>query len=77
MARKTLPVRTILEKANNMLANSADELEDARRGVCCLIETLLFEADCYRGFSYLPSAGLKGGGSEYRRKYLISSKLGE
>lgn len=82
MARKTLPVRKMIEAANRMLENSLDNFEQGRSGVCAMLEVILFDAGCYEGFSYLPSAGLKNGGTidvsvdfEYRRRYTISSKL--
>jgi hypothetical protein len=56
--RKTLHTKTILDTANNMLANSVPELRKEREGIAALLESLLHEAGAYAGFQYLESAGV-------------------
>lgn len=60
MARKTVPVATIVERGNHFLANSkANGTDQAKReAVASFVETLLHEADAYAGFNYLPSSGM-------------------
>lgn len=56
--RKTVPVAEILRTANYFLKYSADEQRDERRGVANLLESVLHLADAYKGYNYLPSAGV-------------------
>ena len=56
MARKTVPIALILERANHFLANSDDNQREQRLGVASFLETLLHSADAYAGFGYLPAA---------------------
>jgi hypothetical protein len=56
VARKTVPVATIVEKANFFLANSKDEQKCARESVANFVEVLLLSVDSYAGFNYLPAA---------------------
>jgi hypothetical protein len=51
-ARKTVPVQPLLDYANNFLAAKGGTPE-ARKAVIGFIESVLFKADRYRGFTYL------------------------
>lgn len=75
MARKTVDVSWLRDKANDFLRDSADNMRDERKGVAALLESALFETGNYKGFSYRISewdevAGeLKVGYDSSRRYY--------
>lgn len=85
MARKTVPVTTIVEKANYFLANSKPEQKCARESVANFVEVLLLNVESYAGFSYLPAAGVNYEGiqrgerfkarDESRRQYNVHRKV--
>lgn len=52
MARKTIQVGDLLERANFMLRNDAVS-EDEKSGIAMMIETVLHATDNYSGFSYV------------------------
>jgi hypothetical protein len=54
--RKTIPVSTVIERANHFLSNSEDAQTAERQATANLLETLLHDADAYAGFGYLASA---------------------
>jgi hypothetical protein len=54
--RKTIPVSTVIERANHFLSNSEDAQTVERQATANLLETLLHDADAYAGFGYLASA---------------------
>lgn len=58
MARKTIPVATILERGNHFLANSPDNKQQERYAVADFMEVLLHDADAYAGYHHLDSAGV-------------------
>jgi hypothetical protein len=51
-ARKTVPVQPLLDYANGYLAAKGGT-PDARKAIIAFIESVLFKADRYRGFTYL------------------------
>ena len=56
MARKTVTVARIVETANRVLASEEPWFDDAyRNGVIGMTEAMLFAADAYRGFRFLPT----------------------
>ncbi len=55
MARKTVPVTRVVHLANKMLENTSTVDKQLRLGICALVESVLFETDNYKGFSYLQS----------------------
>lgn len=84
MARKTVELKYAVESANHFLRESEDSLQGQRKGVASFLETLLFAADVYAGYSYLPSAELmreEGAlvdiGDDSRRVYYLHRKLRE
>ena len=75
-ARKTVSVEFVKERANAFLANSEDGMAEMRKGIAALLESVLFEANAYKGFGYLPSElsdefpnPLKEGYDDTRRRY--------
>ena len=77
--KKTIPVAYLLEKANNMLANSKDGLVEARESVALFISDVLSETGNYRGFGYInPTADNSGFyGKECRVFFYIAESLKE
>jgi hypothetical protein len=83
--RKTLPVATIVDRANHFLAHSVIGVADERKGVASFLEALLTDADAYAGFSYLNTAGVNYDGiaagqpfealDDTRRQYNVHRKL--
>jgi hypothetical protein len=77
MARKTVNVKDLVEKANFALSiNGLSQLEKA--GVACFLETFLFETGNYKGYRYLNM--YKDGDTwkwpnEYDREYFCSKHL--
>lgn len=57
---KTIKVKRLLDKANHMLAESADNRSEFREGVATMIESILMDTGNYRGFGYLSKEELKG-----------------
>lgn len=65
--RKSVPVKTLVERANHALAydgplpqfKSDEERQAYRMGICSMLECVLHAADAYAGFYYLESAGLE------------------
>jgi hypothetical protein len=53
MARKTVNIVDVITTANNMLANSSDEMRESREGISALLESILTNTDNYNGFKYL------------------------
>jgi glutamate dehydrogenase/leucine dehydrogenase len=79
MARKTIDVRLVVERANFALANpNIDQME--KRGVVNMIETILHETGNYKGFRYL-NMYKEGDGykwpHENDREYFYSKHLKE
>lgn len=80
MARQTIRVTDLRERANRMLATpdstlTVDDSKAMRTGVIGLVESFLFETGNYRGFVYLstelkPEGGLKDDYDDTRRRYL-------
>ena len=54
MARKTIDVQRLKERANVMLANSADDMHEGRIAIALLLEWVLMDTGNYHGFRYLP-----------------------
>lgn len=84
MARKTVDVESLRERANSILATSHDDLAEKRRGVIALLEAALFSVDNYHGYRFLPSeflpaeeqtseSVLREGYDETRRYYIGAS----
>lgn len=80
--RKTASVSAIIDRVNAMLSHDGVPQEE-KRGACIVLESVLFDANVYAGFGYLPSAGLRNPGqpsvsveNEYDRKYHKHSCLG-
>jgi len=75
MPRKTVSVEWLKEKTNKFLADSDEPMKEQRLGIAFLFETVLFETQNYKGFSYLPSEwdsnqqALRDGYDESRRRY--------
>lgn len=51
--RKTIEVATLKAQANNMLANSVDDMRDGRIAVALFIERVLMDTGNYRGFNHV------------------------
>jgi hypothetical protein len=68
MARKTISVDELVERANTYLAEEKTTAE-GREAICSYIEGVLFSVDRYAGFRYLATNDIRGGGS--RREYKI------
>lgn len=67
--RKTVSVEAILAKANRALATEHElNTPDFRRGVIAVLETVLQDANRYRGFRY-PGGWVEGVTDETRRAY--------
>ena len=67
-ARKTISVKRVLDFANNMLANSADDQVQARHAVAGMIEDVLMDTGNYKGFRFLDRDG-----DQSRRVYYASN----
>ncbi len=63
--RKTIKVTELVDAANHILEYSDDDLVADRRAVAHLTLKLLMDAGAYKGFNYLPSAGLTPNGKGY------------
>jgi hypothetical protein len=53
MARKTIQVAAVREKANHILAHSKDDMPLQRLGVAHMLEQILHMTDQYKGYTYL------------------------
>jgi hypothetical protein len=53
MSRKTIPVKSLVEKTNSFLLHSDDKEKEARQIRMLIIEDILHETGNYRGFCYL------------------------
>jgi len=51
--RKTFSIKWLIEHVNNFNATSADAYKAEREGKSMMLETILHQAGCYEGFSYL------------------------
>ena len=51
MARKTVDIKIVLDHVNKQLASNIPQT--AKAGLCSMIETILMDADVYKGFNYL------------------------
>jgi hypothetical protein len=75
MARKTVSVEYVKERANTFLATSDDSMAGMRRGMAALLESVLFETGNYKGFRYLSTEWdestetLREGYDDTRREY--------
>lgn len=56
MARKSIELSKVIDKANHMLKNSVDELTHERDAIRHFVEGLLMDAGVYAGFNYLTPA---------------------
>ena len=63
--RKTIPVDALVAAANRMLA-AREPTAQERASVCSVLESVLMEADAYRGFRYLSSDELPEGVPGFR-----------
>ncbi len=81
MARTTIDVLDVLDKANTFLKISPDDQRDRRLGVASLLEAILHQTKNYAGFNYLPGIVKNCGTPEQvitddsRRYYIPSKKL--
>lgn len=80
--RKTVQVKYLLDSANHFLAHTHESRRDARLAVAGLLETALFEAGAYQGYTHLESAGIQRVGGcvvaiadDSRRRYLAHPNL--
>lgn len=51
--RKTIEITKVVEIANRMLEASNDDAAEGRTAIALMLESILFEANAYAGFSYL------------------------
>lgn len=77
MARKTVEVEWLVEKANYFLKTSEPEMTAERSGMASLVEAALFKTGNYQGFTFLASEFespgiLKEGYDTTRRQYFAS-----
>lgn len=63
--RKTVSVDALVSAANRMLA-ARDPSRQERASVCAVLESVLMEADAYRGFRYLSDDELPEGVPGFR-----------
>lgn len=79
MSKKTISVAFLLEKANNMLANSTSDLVGAREETANFISDALSQTGNYKGFMYLfPEKDNSGFyGKECRVFFYVSDTLKE
>ena len=54
--RKTFNIKWLIEHVNKFNATTADKWKNEREGKNMLLETILHEAGCYEGFSYLSAS---------------------
>lgn len=57
--RATIPASEVLRLGNSYLLHSADKLAGERRGVACLLETVLLATGNYKGFRCLDADDMK------------------
>ena len=74
MAKKTLPIKDLLEYANKQLARTdvyANNIE-FKAGICVMIEFALHQTDAYKGYSHndVNDCGYNTIG-DYNRKYWL------
>lgn len=80
MSKKTIPLGAVLEKANNMLANSIPELAAERKAIASFVSDLLVKTNNYKGFGYLATeSDIHGGfyGKDGRIFFYINDNLKE
>lgn len=80
MSKKTIPLGTVLEKANNMLANSVPELVAERKAIASFVGDLLHKTGNYKGYGYLATeSDLHAGiyGKDGRIFFYINDNLKE
>lgn len=53
MPRKTIEIQFLLEKANYFFEQSGYDHKDQRYGVASFLETILVQANRYKGFYFL------------------------
>lgn len=81
MARITIDVLDVLDKANTFLKLSQDDQRERRLGVASLLGTILHQTKNYNGFNYLPGIVQNCGTPEQvitddsRRYYHLSKTL--
>ena len=51
--KKTVKIDDVITRINNMILHSPDDHRDARGALAILAESILMDADRYRGFCYL------------------------
>lgn len=73
--RQTIKVQWLKERVNHVLANSKESTPEKRAGMISVLELVLWEANDYRGFIFLESAGKQDPTThrlmdETRRRYL-------
>lgn len=59
--RKTIEVKAIVERANSLFLNSAEEMRDSRKAVQAFVADILHATGNYRGFSYLYASQMAQG----------------
>lgn len=57
--RKTFNIKWLIEHVNKFNRTSADAYAAEREGKSMLLETIMHEAGCYSGFSYLSARELE------------------
>ena len=73
---KTIKVRDIVDSANKMLQSNDEFLTaEAKKGICTLLEGILFENNAYQGFTFINSNDCKVNTFGYwSRKYIYKIK---
>lgn len=71
VTRKTVEIAKVKSQVNMMLRDSVDEVLEGRIALAILLEHILMDAGCYRGFGYQTGVVVNGNviGDESRRIY--------
>ena len=60
LKRKTVSIKSLVERVNKANASTADNWKDEREGNNRFLEQILHDAGAYRGFGYLSARELEG-----------------
>ncbi len=57
--RKTFSIKSLIENINEFNAESADQYKAEREAKSALLESILMDADAYRGYGYLSASKIR------------------
>lgn len=57
--KKTIPVKSLVERANSCMLNSPDENSEKREAIFHFVSSFLHDTGNYKGFNYLTERDMK------------------